>query len=82
MTTRTIGIKAFRENMTKLHKKGKKEKICFIVMNHQEPVWRVEPIDEDQLILEKYGDQLERGLRDARAGKTFTSEEVRKHLQL
>lgn len=78
MTTRTIGIKAFRQNMAKLYKKAKKEKICYIVMNHQEPIWRMEPIDEDQLILEKYADQIERGIRDFKQGKYYTADQVRK----
>ena len=82
MTTRTIGIKEFRQNMTKLYRKGQKDQICYIVMNHQEPVMRVEPIDEDQLILEKYSEQIERGIRDAEQGKTISSAELRKRLKL
>ncbi len=64
--------------MKKFHKKGLKENIRFIVMSHQEPLWRMEPIDEDQLILEKYSSQLERGIEDFRKGKYFTADEVKK----
>jgi len=78
MTTQTIGSKEFRQNFKKLCEKGRKQNICYIVMNHQVPVCRVEPIDEDQLILEKYADQIERGIQDFKEGKYYTADEVRK----
>ncbi len=80
MTTQTIGIKEFRQNASKLYKKARKEKICYIVMNHQTPLWRMEPIDEDQLILEKYADDIEESIGQVRRGETYTEEQVRKHL--
>lgn len=82
MTTQTIGIKEFRQNASKLYKKAREEKICYIVMNHQTPLWRMEPIDEDQLIMEKYVDQIERGIKDFKEGKTLTTAQVRKNLGL
>lgn len=47
-------------------------------MNHLTPIFTVEPIDEDQLILEKFTDQIDRGLK----GKTVSSASLRKRLQL
>lgn len=47
-------------------------------MSHQAPLWRMEPIDEDHLILEKYADQIERGIQDFKEGKYYTADEVRK----
>lgn len=79
MTTRVIGIKEFRQNLTKL---ARQKSTRFIVMHHSVPVLKVEPIDEDELILEKYTDQIEQGLKEMREGKLFTSEEVRQHLNL
>lgn len=81
MTTRTIGIKEFRKNMTKLYRKAQKENICFIVMNHQEPVMRVEPIDEDELILEKYAEEIQKSLEHVKQGETYSLEEVMKIIQ-
>lgn len=81
MTTRTIGIKEFRKNMTKLYRKAQKENICFIVMNHQEPVMRVEPIDEDELILEKYAEEIQESLEHVKRGETYSLEEVMKVIQ-
>ncbi len=82
MKMQTIGIKEFRQNISKIHKNAQKKKIVYIVMNHQEPVWRVEPIDEDQLLLEVYADQIKQGIKDYKEGKYFTLDEVRKNLGL
>ncbi len=51
MTTRTIGIKEFRQNISKF---SRQKDVIYIVMNHLKPMFKVEPIDEDQLILEKF----------------------------
>lgn len=79
MTTRTIGIKEFRQNISKL---SEEKNVRFIVMNHSKPIFRVEPIDEDQLILEKYADQIDRGLHESKNGKTTSAAALRKRLKL
>ncbi|MFH0770012.1 MAG: hypothetical protein V1926_01400 [Candidatus Peregrinibacteria bacterium] len=79
MTTRAIGIKEFRQNLTKL---AREKNVRFIVMHHSVPVLKVEPIDEDELILEKFADQIDRGLREAEEGKTISEKELRKRLKL
>ena len=79
MTTKVIGIKEFRQNISIL---SKEKDVRFIVMNHSKPVFKVESIDEDQLILEKFADQIDRGLQDIRKGKTTSSSILRKRLKL
>ena len=85
MTTRLIGIKEFRQNMSKLSKEAKKKKLRLIIMSHSIPILEIRPVLdqeklEDELLLEKFSARIEKGLRDAKAGKTFTAEEVRKRL--
>ncbi len=87
MTIKTIGIKEFRKNITEISKKAKKGKVRFIVMNHLNPLFEVKPIDnlddlEDQLIVQKFGKQIERGMKDFREGKAIPAEEVYKRLGL
>lgn len=82
MTTQTIGIREFRQNMTALRKKAQKHNICYIVMNHQTPLWRMQPIDEDQLILEKYASEIEESIAQVNRGETYTLDEVVEHLRL
>lgn len=79
MTTRVIGIKEFRQNLTKL---SKQKNVRFIVMHHSVPVMKAEPIDEDELILEKFAEQIDQGLKDAAEGNYISSESLRKELKL
>ena len=79
MTTRFIGIKAFRQNMSKLTKEARKKNICFIVMHHSVPVMKVTPVNEREAGLE----QLARDIAEARAQqRRYTTEEVEKLLGL
>lgn len=51
-------------------------------MNHSKPMFLVEPLDEDQLILEKYSEQIDRGLHDLKKGKVTSAAALRKRLKL
>lgn len=86
MTTKMIGIKEFRQNLTKLARAGKTKKTRFIVMVHNLPVFKVEPMNEDdlidELILDKYSAEIEEALQQVKRGEVYTTEEVRKHLGL
>lgn len=83
MTTRVIGIKEFRQNITKLSKQSCKKKggTRFIVMRHTVPIMEVKMIDDedgltDELMLEAYKDEIEEALRQVERGEVYTSEEV------
>lgn len=87
MTTKFIGIKEFRQNISKLSKKTKGTKVCFIVMNHSVPLWKVEPVEDeddliDALLLKKYDKEIRKGLDQVKRGKTYTSAEVQERLHL
>ena len=82
MTTKVIGIKAFRQNMTKLWKKGRKENVRFIVMHHSVPVMEVNPIDEDELLVQMFAKDIQEAWKQADEGKTYTAAEVRRRLKL
>jgi len=82
MTTKTVGIKEFRQNMNKLWKKGRKENIRFIVMNHSVPVWEVKPIDEDELLIQHFAKDIEEAREQFKRGEFYTPEEARAKLGL
>ncbi len=88
MTTRIIGIREFRQNMSKLSRDARKNKkpVCFIVMNHSVPVFEVKPIvDEDglenRLIMEKYCKELEESLAQAERGDVVSLDEVMQEIR-
>lgn len=82
MTTKAIGIKKFRENITSLWKEAKKKKIRYIVMYHTEPIFEVKPIDEDELIIEKYAKDIAEAREQVKQGKVYTQEEIMKKFGL
>ena len=77
MTTKFIGIKEFRQNISKL---GKKKNMRFIVMNHSEPFLKVETINEDELFMQMYAKDIEEALKQVDKGQTRPLEEVMKEL--
>lgn len=78
MTTKAIGIKKFRENITSLWKEARKKKIKYIVMYHSEPIFEVTPIDEEELILEKHVAEIAEAREQIKRGEVYTQEEVLK----
>ena len=85
MTTKVIGIKEFRKNLTKYGKKTNGKNVRFIVMRHTVPLFEVKPVNEDELtdelILEKYAKEIEEALEQVKQGKVYTSEEVLAHIR-
>ena len=51
-------------------------------MYHSEPIFEVNPIDEDELILEKFADDIAEARKQAKKGEVYSTEEVRKKLGL
>jgi antitoxin (DNA-binding transcriptional repressor) of toxin-antitoxin stability system len=76
-----INIRTFRANMPKLLREAQKKNVHFVVMRHAVPVAKVTPlkVDHDYEALVR---QVARGRRDARLGRVYTLEEVRRHLGL
>lgn len=67
--------------MTSLWKEAREKNIRFIVLHHSEPIFEVKPVTEDELILDKYGEEIEQIWRDYKNGaKVYTLEEARKKL--
>lgn len=82
MTTKIIGIKKFRENITNIWKGAKKKKIRYIVMYHSEPILEVNPINEKELILENLAKDIAEAREQVKKGEVYTEEEVLKELGL
>ena len=45
MTTRTVSIREFRENMTKFLKEAQEKNVHFVVMRHTVPIAHVTPVE-------------------------------------
>ncbi len=82
MTTRLIGIKQFRQNLTKIWKENRKKGVRFIVMHHSVPIMKVEALDGNDLLLEQLALDIAEARKQGVRGEGRTSAEVRNILGL
>lgn len=81
MVTKLIGVKEFRQNMKRCYAQARKNNWRYVVMSRNEPMFFVEAVDEDELIVEKFAKEIEAARASARKGLTYSLAEVRKHLK-
>lgn len=82
MTTKIIGIKNFRNNITKLWKTARNNKIKYIVMYHSAPILEVKPITEKELAFKALAAEIAEAREQVKKGKVYTEEEMKKEFGL
>lgn len=80
-STRTVSIRNFRENMTKLLKEAQDKDVHFVIMRHSEVVAHVTPAKQSDS-LEALRKDVAIARRQIKEGKTFTAAEARAMLGL
>jgi len=80
MTTKLIGIKDFRENITSMWKEAIEKKIRYIVMYHATPILEINPIDEEDFVLDNLMKDVKEARIQVKKGQTYSSAEVYKKL--
>lgn len=80
MTTKLIGIKQFRRDMTKVTKEARAKNVHFIVMRHSVPQFRVSPMSRKEIEFEQLKADIAEARAQARRGEGYSSDEVRKML--
>lgn len=81
ITTQMIGLKEFRSNITTLWKKAQKRGIRYIVMHHSRPVFEVNPVMQDDILVQLASD-ISKARQTAKQGRVYTQEQVLKRLGL
>lgn len=81
-TTRTISIRKFRENMSKLLREAQEKNVHFVIMRHAEPVAQVVPVQAGNRSLESLIDEVAQAREDIRHGRVYTPDQVRAMLGL
>ena len=74
-TTRTINIRDFRDNLTKLLKEAQENNIHFVIMRHSVPVAKVTPMQPDAS-LEQLMEDVDEARKAHKKGKVYSAEEV------
>lgn len=82
MTTKFVGMKDFRQNMSQYTKQANSKKIKFIVLKKNVPVLEINPIDEKEYVYTKLSKELDESEKQIKKGKFYTQEEVMKEFGL
>ncbi len=78
MTTKFVGLKDFRQNLTKYVDKN----VRLIVLKKNVPILEVNPIDEKEYAYMKLRKELDEAEQQIREGKFHSQEEVMKEFGL
>jgi antitoxin (DNA-binding transcriptional repressor) of toxin-antitoxin stability system len=82
MQTRLIGVREFRQNIAALYEKAKKNNWRYIVLNRNQPIFKIEPLDAKDAVLEKLAYDIELAREDVKKGRVQEFEDVCKELGL
>ena len=76
MTTKLIGVREFRQNMATLYAKAKKNNWRYIILNRNQPIFKVEPLSKKDAIIEKLAQEIEEAREDVKKGRVYDFEKV------
>ncbi len=82
MVTKLIGVREFRQNMATLCEKARKNNWRFVVLSHNKPIFKMEPLSGKDASLEKLMQEIAEARDDVKKGRVFTPDQVRKNLEL
>ena len=80
MTTKFIGMKELRQNMSKITKEAEKKNERLIILRKNKPVFELRPLSPQGLITETFLRGIEEGLADAKAGRVYSQKQIEKML--
>lgn len=74
MTTKIIGIKEYRQNITSLWKEAREKNIRYVVMYHSKPVFEVNPLQDEDELIEILRKDIEEARGQVKKGKVVSHE--------
>ena len=81
MTTKLIGIKEFRQNISDFAKRARKGDVRFVVMNRNKPLFELKPFAKDEEMENIFLDVI-KAEKDVREGRVHSQEQIEKALGL
>jgi len=82
MTTKFIGVREFRQNISKLYRDARKRNIRYIVLNKNKPVFEVKPIGKREAFLESLLASIKDAEADIKAGHIYSMDEIEREFGL
>lgn len=78
MITKMVGVKDFRQNLASYHKKAIKNGWNILVMNRNQAIFEIKPLNKKEAVLKKIAAEIAEAREQARTGKIFTMQEIRR----
>ncbi|MCK5096197.1 MAG: type II toxin-antitoxin system Phd/YefM family antitoxin [Candidatus Pacebacteria bacterium] len=75
MTTKLIGIKEFRQNISDFTQKAQKGNERYIIMNRNKPLFELKPFKEDQDLEDIFADIIV-AKEDVKKGRVYSQEDI------
>ena len=82
MTTKFIGLKEFRQNISTYARTAKKAKYRIIILKKNIPVFEVKPIDEKEFAMKKLAEEIKEAREQVKRGEVYSQEEIMKEFGL
>lgn len=76
MTTKIVGIKEYRQNITSLWKEARKHDIRYIVMYHAKPIFEVNPLHGEEVTLEALKRDVKKARKQAERGEVYSHQAI------
>lgn len=82
MTTKFIGTKQLRQNMSKITKEAQKNNDRIIVLRKNQPIFELRPLSDEDVLFESFQKDINEALTDKKLGKISSQKQVEKILGL
>ncbi|MBU1177888.1 hypothetical protein KJ903_01585 [Patescibacteria group bacterium] len=76
MTTKLIGVREFRQNVSALYVKAQKNNWRFVVLNRNQPIFMVEPLSKKDTVVEKLAADVAKARGEVKRGKIYDFEVI------
>ncbi len=76
MTTKLIGLKEFRQNLSHYTKVANAGNIRFIILKKNIPILEVKPLDEKNFVIEKLAKEVGEAREQVKSGKVYTQAQI------
>ncbi|MFA4845296.1 MAG: hypothetical protein WC654_01925 [Patescibacteria group bacterium] len=82
MTTRFVGVNELRQNMASLALRAKKKNERLVILWKKQPIFELRPFSKKDAKLEKFMSDIAEAQADVKAGRVYTTGQVRQLLGL
>lgn len=82
MTTKFVGMKKFRDNISSYIQLAQKTKIRYILLKKNVPVVEVIPVNEKQITFEKLATEICEARKQVQRGETYSHRDIMREFGL